>query len=1172
MRWSIRLATSFVACCPTLRADEPTALRAPPGFVVEQVAGPGLVERPMLAALDDEGRLYVADSAGVNLRGPELAKDPPHVIRVLEDVDGDGRYDRSRVFADKLVFPQGVLWHDGAVYCSSPPSFWRLTDRNGDGVCDERTELATGFANTGVADDMHGASLGIDGRIYWCAGRFPHSIRTPRGDLVHKGTAPLILRCRPDGSEIEVVCGAQGNAVGVAFLPAGDMFASGTYLAPEAMGADLRDAVIHAIDGAEYPVRDRVLNEHKRTGELLPPLVHLGFAAASDLTAYESPSFGDEFRDNLFVALFNMHKVVRLRVEPSGATYTCQMDDFLTTDESDFHPTDVLEDADGSLLVLNTGGWFRIGCPTSRIAKPEVLGGIYRIRRADAAKVDDPYGRGLDWKAADARELTTRLSDARPAVRRRAMAALAQRGSEALPALTTALKEESIATRLASLWTLTRIDAPSARAAVRSALDDAEPSMRQAAARSAGLWRDAAAQARLEQLATRGEAPVKREAATALGRLKSAGNASSATSALLAGLADVGDDRFLEHALIFALIQLDDPAATRAGLAAGDASTQRGALIALDQMDHGHLTVDTALPFLASTDAPLRDAALWVVRRHPEWGAAVRPTLSQWLTESPSSQSPETLAETIRAFAASPEVQQLVAEQLSDPQTSPSTRLLLLRVLGEAPLDKLPAAWSASLLGALASPDGEIVAQALATLRAAPPERRPTLERVDPVIDFSFDEGPFAGTSLDDHFCAQWTGQISVERDGDYVFHLESDDGSWLYVDDKLVIDNGGKHGVEGQSANVHLTAGSHRVRIDYQEFDGGATCRWLWDREGHIEPVPSRVLSSGGAPGLLGRYFAIPRMGRAFPDLSFTDYDPALAQLAGDAQRTLETRVAAAALLTAQARTAHFDMLFGALSSDLPPLARLQAAEALATGQWSSEQLARLAAALADVGVLELPKLLLAFEPGGDEALGGAMLQQLQHNPAASAVRPELLRQAVARFPEATRSAAEAWIASVAPTQSGRADRLAELSRGLTHGEVQRGRNTFYSAKAVCSACHRVQGQGGQIGPDLSQIGAVRADADLLESIVYPSSSFARGFEPYAITTHEGLSYQGVIRRQTSDAIYVTNSARAESRIPRAAIDELSESTVSIMPDGMDKQLTPGELADLVAFLRSLR
>src|SRR6187549_2848245 len=83
-------------------------LQVAEGFVIERVAGPGLVERPIMACFDPQGRLYVSDSAGVNLKGSELLKDPPHRIRLLEDTDGDGVFDRSKVFADKLVFPQGL--------------------------------------------------------------------------------------------------------------------------------------------------------------------------------------------------------------------------------------------------------------------------------------------------------------------------------------------------------------------------------------------------------------------------------------------------------------------------------------------------------------------------------------------------------------------------------------------------------------------------------------------------------------------------------------------------------------------------------------------------------------------------------------------------------------------------------------------------------------------------------------------------------------------------------------------------------------------------------------------------------------------------------------------------------------------------------------------------------
>ena len=85
--------------------------------------------------------------------------------------------------------------------------------------------------------------------------------------------------------------------------------------------------------------------------------------------------------------MFNLRKVTRHVLEPSGATFTNARLDFLVSDSRDFHPTDVIEDADGSLLVVDTGGWYKLCCPTSQLAKPDVLGAIYRVRRKGGAAV-----------------------------------------------------------------------------------------------------------------------------------------------------------------------------------------------------------------------------------------------------------------------------------------------------------------------------------------------------------------------------------------------------------------------------------------------------------------------------------------------------------------------------------------------------------------------------------------------------------------------------------------------------------------------------------------------------------------------------------------------------------------------------------------------------------------
>src|SRR6202167_1433621 len=112
----------------------------PAGFTIELVAGPPLVNRPITGAFDEEGRFYVSDSSGSNDPVRKQLAERPHRILRLEDTDGDGRFDRNTVFADKMMFPEGTMWLDGSLYVAAPPSIWELTDTDGDGVADRRVE------------------------------------------------------------------------------------------------------------------------------------------------------------------------------------------------------------------------------------------------------------------------------------------------------------------------------------------------------------------------------------------------------------------------------------------------------------------------------------------------------------------------------------------------------------------------------------------------------------------------------------------------------------------------------------------------------------------------------------------------------------------------------------------------------------------------------------------------------------------------------------------------------------------------------------------------------------------------------------------------------------------------------------------------------------------------
>jgi putative heme-binding domain-containing protein len=112
----------------------------------------------------------------------------------------------------------------------------------------------------------------------------------------------------------------------------------------------------------------------------------------------------------------------------------------------------------------------------------------------------------------------------------------------------------------------------------------------------------------------------------------------------------------------------------------------------------------------------------------------------------------------------------------------------------------------------------------------------------------------------------------------------------------------------------------------------------------------------------------------------------------------------------------------------------------------------------------------------------------------------------------------------------------------------------------------------GGHVGPDLTSIGQIRTERDLLESIVYPSASFVRSFEPYVVRTKSDDEYSGVLRKDAANEIILATGPTTEVRIDRADIVDMRPGTVSVMPAGLEQQLSRQELADLVAFLKATK
>jgi hypothetical protein len=118
--------------------------------------------------------------------------------------------------------------------------------------------------------------------------------------------------------------------------------------------------------------------------------------------------------------------------------------------------------------------------------------------------------------------------------------------------------------------------------------------------------------------------------------------------------------------------------------------------------------------------------------------------------------------------------------------------------------------------------------------------KKPALTRTDKTINFRSTGPTFPGTKLDNHFAIRWTGKIKIPKDSNYMFFLESDDGSRLVIDGKTVVDNGGLHEMQTETGSADLKAGEHDIRVDYfeNENSGEAGCVLSWRAKGSEKEV----------------------------------------------------------------------------------------------------------------------------------------------------------------------------------------------------------------------------------------------------------------------------------------------------------------------------------------------
>lgn len=146
----------------------------------------------------------------------------------------------------------------------------------------------------------------------------------------------------------------------------------------------------------------------------------------------------------------------------------------------------------------------------------------------------------------------------------------------------------------------------------------------------------------------------------------------------------------------------------------------------------------------------------------------------------------------------------------------------------------------------------------------------------------------------------------------------------------------------------------------------------------------------------------------------------------------------------------------------------------------------------------------------------------------------------------------------------------LAELIR--RKGNIENGMRVFNTATAACASCHKVKGQGTEVGPDLSEIGSKLAKEALYESIIDPSAGISFGYEAHEVELKSGEEGYGLIVSETADELAIKNNTGVVTRYKKADIKSRRQMKLSIMPAGLVQAMSPDELVDLVEYLGSLK
>lgn len=327
---------------------------------------------------------------------------------------------------------------------------------------------------------------------------------------------------------------------------------------------------------------------------------------------------------------------------------------------------------------------------------------------------------------------------------------------------------------------------------------------------------------------------------------------------------------------------------------------------------------------------------------------------------------------------------------------------------------------------------------------------------------------------------------------------------------------------------------------------------------------------------GTLQKYITTepsPLLFEAIARVKHPSLDAALNAFAADVGKPAPLRLRALLALSeagSKLSVPAFNLLLELLADGGNAGLRIDAAQRLAEAALSDAQLDRFLPVLMQAGPIEQGDFLRQQKKYGP-AQGKRIAAAFASSPQLGTLRPDEVRVAFAKWPrEVFETMEPAFNASLALNEGKKAKLDGLALQAVQAGRPAEGARLFAAGKGACVACHQIGEVGRAIGPNLSRIGAIRTERELVESIILPSNTLARDYELHSLALTDGQSAVGLLKGRDTAGVQLMDAGGQVRTIPEASI--VSDTTLenSLMPAGLDAAFTPTELADLVAWLRS--